>query len=191
MADLGSQTPSSTTGTTVTLTGNGRAESGVVILAEDASCGCNEAMIFDVIEPRGVRMEKVGGTFHIQSVPSVGIRTNIFITPATVSFKNIEIVENDCASVVTGFFSGTPLDGVHHAGHGAGAVASVGDCVAGKGSRVGGQDTASTGGSVGGIAKPLSAGSVRLADPVGLPGAPWRLEGVHHRPPALYDQCGG
>jgi hypothetical protein len=148
---------SSTTGTTVTLTGNGRAESGVVILAEDSGCDCNEALIFDVIEPRGVRMEQVGGTFHTHNVPSVGIQTDIFITPATVSFKGIEIVEKDCTSVVTGFFSGTALDGVHHAGHGAGAVAPVVDCVPGKGSKVHGQDTAAT--TLGGIAAPFSAGT--------------------------------
>jgi hypothetical protein len=150
---------SATAGPIVTLTGNGRAESGVIILAEDSDCGCNEALIFNVIEPKGVVMEQIGGTFHIQALPTVGIQTNIFITPNTVSFKNIEVVENDCESKVDGFFLGTALDGVHHAGHGAGSPVSVGDCVPGKGSQVGGHDTASTGGSVAAIAKPFSDGT--------------------------------
>jgi hypothetical protein len=104
-------------------------------------------MTFEVIEPAGVLMERAPGTgvWHANGIPSVGIRTSIYIQPDDVSFENIEISEDDCPGVVTGYFVGTPLDGVRHAGHGAGSWVGVNGVTAGKGSRVNGRDTAQSG----------------------------------------------
>ena len=130
-------------GTSVTLTAHKRAET-VTVTATD-SCGCKAEVEFAVKEPTAVIMERTGNVWHTHNIPSVGIRTNIYIQPIGVSFENIEICEDDCAAQVTGYFKGTALDGVHHAGHGAGTWVSVGAQVAHKGSKVNGQDTAQSG----------------------------------------------
>ncbi|RSZ56207.1 hypothetical protein HF313_21795 [Massilia atriviolacea] len=118
---------------TVTVTATGR--------------GCSVTLTFTVIEPSGVRMERASGTnvWHANAIPSVGIRTAIYLLPDTVSFKFIEVSEDDCAGLVTGYFVGTPLDGVSHGTHGAGTWVPVSDTVAGKGAEVLGQDTAQSG----------------------------------------------
>lgn len=141
----GSSKLSASSGASVTLTAHERAET-VTITATD-SCGCTATIAFTVIEPSSVRMERVPGTgiFHDHGIPSVGIRTNIYLAPDTVSFENISVSEDDCVGVVTGYLVGTPLDGVHHAGHGAGHWVSVRPPVAGKGSQVNGRDTAASG----------------------------------------------
>ncbi len=141
----GSSKLSATAGTSVTLTVHERAEKSSVTATD--SCGCKEKLTFDVIEPSGVKMEPVPGknVWHQNGIPSVGIMTNIYITPDTVSFEEITISEDDCGGAVTGYFVGTALDGVRHAGHGAGSEVGVGAVVAGKGSKVQGQDTAQSG----------------------------------------------
>ncbi len=140
----GSSTLSATSGLSVNLTAHWEKES-ITVTATDKGCGCTIDIKFEVIEPAGVVMSRTGGIWHAHNIPSVGIRTDIYISPDTVSFENIEISEDDCAGIVTGYFTGTPLDGVQHAGHGAGTWVGVGSCVAGKGSTVGGQDTAQSG----------------------------------------------
>ena len=109
--------------------------------------GCTSTLTLTVIEPSGVLMERAPGmnVWHSHGIASVGIKTEIYILPATVSFENIEISEDDCVGAVTGFFVGTPLDGVHHAGHGAGVWVPVGPETAGKGSKINGNDTAQSG----------------------------------------------
>lgn len=136
---------SATSGAIVKLTAHDRAESTTVTATGD--CGCKVDITFDVIEPDSIMQERVPGTgiWHTHNIPSVGMKLNIYIKPDTVSFENIEISEDDCAAVVTGYFSGTALDGIRHAGHGAGHWAGVGACVAGKGSMVRGQDTVQSG----------------------------------------------
>jgi hypothetical protein len=144
-AITGSSTLSATSGTTVTLTAHERAETTTVTATD--SCGCTATRTFRVIEPASVRMRRVSGSGirHTQGIPSVGIKLEIYIRPDTVSFENIEISEDDAIGVVTGYFIGTPSDGMHHAGHGAGAWASVGAHVSGRGSKVGGTDNVYTG----------------------------------------------
>jgi hypothetical protein len=95
----------------------------------------------------GVQMVRAEGTgvWHANGKPSVGIKANIYITPDTVTFESIQVSEDNCASAVTGYFVGTPLDGVKHAGHGAGQWVSVGAPVAGRGSQLLGQDTVQSG----------------------------------------------
>jgi hypothetical protein len=132
-------------GTTTRLTVPDRAAS-VKVTAVDAT-GAKAEITFNVIEPSGVLMERAAGTgiWHQINIPSVGIRTSIYIQPADVSFENIEIVEDDCPGIVTGYFVGTTLDGISHGSHGAGTKVGVGPVVAGKGSKVLGQDTAQSG----------------------------------------------
>jgi hypothetical protein len=135
---------SSKSGSSVTFTAPDRAAS-VTINASGGGCKCS--ITFKVIEPTGMQMERVPGShvWHTKGIPSVGFHANIYIVPATVSFENIEISEDDCTGAVTGYFVGTTLDGLHHAGHGAGTWVTVGTVKAGKGSRVDGQDTIQSG----------------------------------------------
>ncbi len=133
-----------TSGQTVTFQAPDRAET-VIIKATGGGCTCT--VTFTVIEPANVQMERAPGTgiFHANGIPSVGIRAEIFLQPDTVSFQFIEISEDDCPGVVTGYFVGTTLDGIRHAAHGAGTWVPVGPPVAGKGSKIVGRDTASSG----------------------------------------------
>lgn len=142
----GSSTLSTTSGSSVILTAHDRQES-TTVTATDASCSCQVSTTFNVIEPSAVQMQQAPSTniWHTHNIPSVGIRTQIFILPDTVSFANIEISEDDCGGIVTGYFVGTPLDGVRHAGHGAGSWVSMLNHVAGKGTEVAGRDTAQSG----------------------------------------------
>lgn len=136
---------SSTKGNRIRVTAPDRATS--IKITATGSTGEVADITFDIIEPSGVLQERGPGTgiWHISGIPSVGIRTNIYITPDTVSFENIEICESDCAAVVTGYFVGTLLDGIHHAGHGAGNWVRVGQVTTGKGSKVLAQDTVQSG----------------------------------------------
>ncbi len=136
---------STTTGSSIILTAHDRKESTTVEATD--TCGCKLSKTFNVIEPSGVIMERVPGTnvWHTNNIPSVGIRTNIYITPDTVSFVNITISEDDCGGIVTGYFVGSSLDGIRHAGHGAGNWVGLSNHVAGKGTQIRGQDTAQSG----------------------------------------------
>lgn len=136
---------SSTSGATTTFTAPSRAAT-VTITAKDGNA-CTATIDFTVIEPSGVSMRRKSGTgvWHANNIPSVGMKLDIYITPDTVSFENIEIMESDCVGAVTGYFVGTTLDGIHHAGHGAGTWVTVGTVRAGRGSKVDGTDTAQSG----------------------------------------------
>jgi len=137
-------TLTSATGQTVTFEAPDQAAT-VTIKATGGGCTCT--LTFTVIEPTGVVMERQPGKGiqHTNGIPSVGIRTVIFLEPDTVSFQFIQISEDDCPGVVTGYFVGTPLDGIRHGSHGAGTWVPVGPTIAGKGSRVVANDTAQSG----------------------------------------------
>ena len=109
--------------------------------------GCTSTVTFTVIEPASVSMERPAGSgiYHTNGIPSVGIQAEIYLKPDTVSFQFIEISEDDCPGVVTGYFVGTALDGVRHGTHGAGTWVPVASPVAGKGSKVIAKDTAQSG----------------------------------------------
>ncbi len=141
----GSSRLSSTSGLSITLTAHDRAESTKVTATD--SCGCVVEITFNVIEPSGVTMERAPGTniWHTHNIPSVGIKLQAYITPDNVSFENIECSEDDATGIVTGYFVGTPLDGVRHAGHGAGSWVALRNHVAGKGTQDGAIDTAQSG----------------------------------------------
>jgi len=137
-------TLTSPTGAMVTFQAPDRA---ATVRIEATGGGCTCTVTFTVIEPSSVLMQRAPGTgiFHDNGIPSVGIKAEIFLQPDTVSFQFIEISEDDCPGLVTGYFVGTPLDGIRHGAHGAGTWVRVGSPVAGKGSKVVAQDTASSG----------------------------------------------
>jgi hypothetical protein len=181
-AITGSSTLNATSGASVRLTAHDRAETTTVTATD--SCGCTATRTFRVIEPSSVRMRRVPGSGirHIHGRPSVGIKLEIYIRPATVSFEGIDVVEDDAVGVVTGYFVGTPSDGLHHAGHGAGSPASVGAHVPRWGSKVNGEDHVFSGDCHYGT--PYRAGTFHWA-------IPWRFSvsggaskvfaTVHHR----------
>lgn len=187
----GNSVLSSSSGSSVTLSADDRAET-TTVTARDGACGCTAPLTFRVIEPSGVQMERGSGTglWHRYGFASVGILNDVFITPDTVSFENIEVSEGDAVGVVTGFFVGTRLDGMHHAGHGAGVWVPVGGPIAGHGSHVRGQDTAQSGNCS--FRTPFAPGTFDWPIPwtfrVGT-GTPKSFTTVHQR--FLIDAAGG
>lgn len=137
---VGKSKLSATSGTAVTLTAHDRAET-VTVQARDEA-GCVASIQFTIIEPTGVLMERApgAGIFHTNGVPSVGMKLSIYIQPDSVSFENIEICEDDCKAEATGYLA--TLNGLRHAGHGAGNWVTVSGPDAGKGSIVDGTDRA-------------------------------------------------
>ena len=136
-------TLSATGGSSTTLTAPDRAASVTVTATGDD--GCTAPLTFTVIEPSDVKMERSGSVWHKQGIPSVGMKTDIYILPANVSFENIQVIEGDATGVVTGYFVGSPYDGVHHSGHGAGVWGTVGPVTEGKGSKLGAHDNVKSG----------------------------------------------
>jgi hypothetical protein len=57
-------------------------------------------------------MQKTGNVHHTKDRPDSGMKTNIFITPADVSFANIQVREQDVKAVATGVYA--PFNGVGH-----------------------------------------------------------------------------
>lgn len=124
----------SISGVAVTFIAPDRAASVSIIAAGG---GCSVTITFTVIEPAGVLMERASGTvWHVQGIPSIGIKTAVYLLPDTVSFKFIEVIEGDCAALVSGYFAGTRLDGMDHGSRGGGNAAKVSDTVAGKGAKL-------------------------------------------------------
>ena len=74
--------------------------------------------------------------WHIQGVPTVGFKGRAYETPADVSFYNIETQEGSCNAVATGYFA--YQNGLNHAQS---PWVTVGDVVAGKGSKEDAIDT--------------------------------------------------
>jgi hypothetical protein len=142
----GSTTLNATSGAKIRAVAHDRAES-TTIRVKDGACGCVAALTFRVVEPSAVHLARSpgSGVWHKHGIASIGIEADAFIAPDNVSFTNIEVAEADAVGVVSGYFEGTPLDGVHHSGHGAGNWVRVGSAVAGRGSRLDGQDTAQSG----------------------------------------------
>jgi hypothetical protein len=173
-------TLSSNSGSTVIFTAPDRTAS---VDIEAKGGGCSASINFQVIEPNGVHMEQDGSAvWHVQGVPSIGFHGIVYITPDTVSFENIQVSEDDCVGIVTGYFVGTPLDGVHHAGHGAGHWADVGPVVSGKGSKLVAKDNVKSGGC--NFGTPFTAGTFDWPIPwlfhIGG-GAAKQFTTVHHR----------
>jgi hypothetical protein len=62
---------------------------------------------FNVIEPNGAFIEQEPGSLvsHERGIPSVGFCGAIFVTPANVSFRNVEIFEGDAVATATNYFA--------------------------------------------------------------------------------------
>ena len=68
--------------------------------------GCRCSITFDVVEPSGVVMRRKQGTekWHERGRPSTGMITEVWITPAGVSFRAATFREQDAFAVGTGCF---------------------------------------------------------------------------------------
>jgi len=138
---LGNGTLSATTGNPVTFTAHDRASTpSITATYGSGSCTVN----FTVVEPSGAMIEQEAGTGirHTTNTVSCGFKGRPYIQPDDVSFKNIAIREGTVAGVASGYLA--PKNGEPH-GAGTWPGASVGDVVVGKGSKVNGVDTISSG----------------------------------------------
>jgi uncharacterized Zn-binding protein involved in type VI secretion len=127
---------SNTTGTTTTLSAP-FIKSTVTVTAKITD-GETLTIVFDVIEPSGVKMIRPNDkTFHIHNVASCGMKTQPYILPADVSFENIEIKEDEVKAVADGYF--IHQNGQNHVGNP--DWTTVGKVEEGKGSSVDGWDT--------------------------------------------------
>lgn len=66
---------------------------------------CDEEIVFTVIEPSGVLMNKIGEQ-HVNGMANSGFCANPVILPTSVSFTGLQIREGVVAGVGTGSFSG-------------------------------------------------------------------------------------
>ena len=101
--------------------------------------GGSAAVSFSIIAPSGVvvgRAENTG-VYHWHGVPSVGFLGKAYLTPDTVWFGRVHVLEQEAELEATGYLE--YLDGEGH--HPAAGWVSVGNVVTGVGSQVGGTDT--------------------------------------------------
>jgi hypothetical protein len=97
----GGGTLSSTSGNPVVFTAGDRASSSTVT-ATNGSCSCS--IVFAVVEPNGANQVQFGATLHDAGACSAGFRGITYLTPADVSFENIEVNEGTVNSTATGSF---------------------------------------------------------------------------------------
>lgn len=132
-------TLSAKSGATVTFTAPDRAGSVEV----SVTVGAQSAKVdFDVIEPDGVHMD-VNGRRHIANGrPNAGIHTDIYISPADVSFANIELRELEVHASTSGHWAAFGNPG-HHPNAAWGPMTST--VVSGKGTKFAFMDNALSG----------------------------------------------
>ncbi|OGF51082.1 MAG: hypothetical protein A2231_13175 [Candidatus Firestonebacteria bacterium RIFOXYA2_FULL_40_8] len=156
----GDGTLSSDSGNTVTFSASETASSPEITASYG---GVNCSVSFNVIEPSGFVMNKFGGTYHIKDIPSVGMRTYMFVTPDDVNFGMFfaeDIVPPTAKATCTGYFNYTK-DYVHAP---SGVEHLVVDVVTGKGNQLNGYDTAAM--SLGNnFPTPFSAGTFTWSIP--------------------------
>jgi hypothetical protein len=149
---------SSTAGSTTTLTAEDRGGAATVsISVGSANCSSD----FTVVEPAGIRMRRWAGSGikHTQHRPDSGLRTEIFLTPADVSFRNVQYREVDIGAVASGVYA--PFHGIGH--DASPATITVGDVVPGLGSKANGIDSIYSGDP--GTPPPFAPGSIRFSIP--------------------------
>jgi hypothetical protein len=106
------------------------------------------SLAFTVIAPSGDANQKINGVYHTVNVANVGIQTDIYLQPATVSFQNTYFLELNANAAANGTW--TCLNGT---GHGPNPTRlSVGAETGGLGSEMNGSDTAYSG-SCGGVSQ--------------------------------------
>src|SRR5579859_2014539 len=96
---------SGTSGPTVTYTAPDRADNSPVTITATGS-GCTKTIVFTIVEPSSVRMERRPGTQknHTLHQASTGFIADIYILPADVSFQNCSYLESDVDAVGRGCF---------------------------------------------------------------------------------------
>jgi hypothetical protein len=104
-------------------------------------------------------MRRRGGLRHTKDRPDSGMQTEIFFTPADVSFQNIQYHEVDVPAVANGVYA--PFNGVGHDPHP--ATLTVDGVVAGLGSKANAVDNIYSGDP--GTPAPFASGSITFNIP--------------------------
>jgi hypothetical protein len=154
---VGEQVKITTTGFSLSASGDGTlntssspatltagAEAGTVTVStagRGTTCSAN-SITFDVIAPSGSEYYRTGGIAHDYSFADIGIESNIFLAPDTVSFQFLtwEEVQSYASTNLNGSWG--CLEGKPH---NPGPAVAVGTDVIGQGSKVNTTDRAYTG----------------------------------------------
>ena len=104
-------------------------------------------------------MQQTGNLHHTQNRPDSGMQTNIFLTPADVSFQNVQYHEVNVPAVATGVYA--PFNGVGHDPHP--ITVTVDGVVAGVGSKANAIDNIYSGDP--GTPAPFAPGSITFNIP--------------------------
>jgi GT2 family glycosyltransferase len=155
---IGQGTVNPPSGTSITFTAADRGGNATVT----ATVGASRCTItFTVVEPSGVIMQRHPGSGiqHTVNRPDSGLRTDIFFTPADVSFQNIQWRELDVPAIATGVYA--PFNGVGH--HPNPNPLTVDGVVPGLGSKANGIDTVYSGDP--GTPPPFAPGSITFNIP--------------------------
>lgn len=118
------------------------AEAGTVTVSTGARgkiCTAN-SLTFDVVSPSATLYYRTGGIAHSYSFADIGIKSNIYLSPDTVSFQNLSWEEVQAYYSANGTWA--CLQGL---GHNPGGQTTVGTDVIGYGSQVNATDTAYSG----------------------------------------------
>jgi hypothetical protein len=81
------------------------------VTVSGAACSTNEIQ-FSVVAPTGVLFQRVGGVEHTQRYVDIGMHSNTYLLPDTVSFVNVFWIETDVKAYATGAWA--CFDGVGH-----------------------------------------------------------------------------
>ena len=122
--------------------------------------GCTATITFTIIEPNAVvQIRKPdGGIKHTQARPDVGIQTVPYLMPDTVSFYNVEWLEDEVFSTNTGVYALYPNNPTWRGHHPNASVLGCSDTVVtGKGTKTNAVDNLYSGDH--GDAAPFAAGS--------------------------------
>ena len=122
--------------------------------------GCTATITFTIIEPNAVvQIRKPGGGIkHTQARPDVGIQTVPYLMPDTVSFYNVEWLEDEVFSTNTGVYALYPNNPTWRGHHPNASVLGCSDTVVtGKGTKTNAVDNLYSGDH--GDAAPFAAGS--------------------------------
>lgn len=101
--------------------------------------GVSQSVSFTIVEPSAVVIRQKDGTgiWHVYGRPFCGFKGWMYLTPADVSFENVEIFEGSATASCTGYFE--YQEGLVH--NQSPAWVSVGSVADGIGSKVDGTDT--------------------------------------------------
>jgi hypothetical protein len=133
---------------------------GIAIVTASGRDCLDASITFFIIKPTNLYYAAFGGVKHTMGLSDIGIQTNFYLLPATVSFANLTFLESDDTTMVA---DGVWACGNGQHGHNANQIpVQVGDNVPGVGSPVG-TDEAYFGNCDG--ANQLAAGSASITIP--------------------------